>query len=647
MPEQPTKTATAAPGEWLQRPYDRVATFDTPVAVKDRAAGTEDDRRLTLSFSSEYPVQREMGLEILDHQNPASANLSRLNDGAAVRDGHWGNQVGVVEKADIRDGKGRATIRLGKSQRATELLQDVRDGIVRNVSFRYIPHESVREKHDDTGDTYRVVNWEAVHIAFEPDPADPTVGVGRAAAEPDYSNAPPVRILYPMTEKDSNRKDEPTMETKNDQKTEAAPVTAATAETVNVSAGTPATDTSARDIALLGQRFNRAEMAGAAIAAGKPLDVFRDELMESLGARKADATTTVGMSPKEVRRYSFVRAIGVLASGKPLDGLEGEADQAARKLYHKEPAGRGFMVPDDVLTEKRDLTVGVGTAGGFTVATDLLTGSFIDLLRNKMLVKAAGATQLGGLVGNVAIPGQTSGATAFWVAENVAVTESQQVFRQVALTPKTQGAYTDLSRKLLLQSSMDIEGFVRNDLATTLALELDRVAINGNGVGAQPTGILNTAGLPITAMGVNGALPTWASIVALETAVANANSDTGSLGYMTNPRVRGRMKVTVKVAGTSADMLWEKNPDPLNGYPAYVTNQVPNTLTKGASVGICSAMLFGNWSSLVQAYWAGVSVLVDPYTGGAAGTVRVIMHQDVDIAVRRATDFAAIVDYLT
>jgi hypothetical protein len=62
---------------------------------------------------------------------------------------------------------------------------------------------------------------------------------------------------------------------------------------------------------------------------------------------------------------------------------------------------------------------------------------------------------------------------------------------------------------------------------------------------------------------------------------------------------------------------------------------------------VCSAIIFGNFADLIIGMWGGLDLMVDPYTGSTAGTVRVVTLQDVDIAVRRAESFSAMVDALT
>jgi len=401
------------------------------------------------------------------------------------------------------------------------------------------------------------------------------------------------------------------------------------------------------------------ELMGEADAFQK--DIEREERAGSFAAAQQqgeDDPNRLGMGEGEVRAYSLTRAIRAAANHATGQrdawkeaGLELEASQAVAKRMGRDP--QGFFVPMDVQErrspERRDLNVTTGSAGGDMVATDLLADSFIDLLRNRMVVRQAGATVLTGLQGDIAIPRQTGGATAYWVAESGAPTESQQTVDQVTLTPKTVGAYTDFSRKLLKQSSMDVERFVRADLTNVIALAIDLAALHGTGASNQPTGIAATSGIGSVAGGTNGLAPAWAHIVGLETEVAIDNADIGRLAYMTNAKVRGKAKQTPKVASTDSMMLWDtqSNAQPLNGYGAFVTNQVSSALTKGTASAVCSAIFFGNWADLVIGMWGTLDILVDPYTGATSGTVRVVALEDMDIAVRHAESFAAMLDALT
>jgi HK97 family phage major capsid protein len=356
------------------------------------------------------------------------------------------------------------------------------------------------------------------------------------------------------------------------------------------------------------------------------------------------------MDEKEIKQFSFMRALNALAN--PADraaqaaaGFEREVSEAAAKKSGKSPTG--ILVPTDVLrsalmtdfgaanqgynamaramaTMMRDLTVGTSTAGGHTVSTNLLAGSFIELLRSRMVMARLGATMLNGLTGNIAVPRQTSGATAYWVAESGAPTETQQAFDQVTMTPKTCGAFTDYSRKLLLQSSIDVEAFIRMDLAKVIGLELDRVALYGTGSSNQPRGIDQTAG--INTVNFAAAAPTFAEIVNMETQVAADNADVGTLAYLVNATGRGGLK-TAEKASSTGQFIWE-NGNTVNGYRAEVSNQVA-----------AGDFWFGNWADVLMGFWSGLDLTVDPYTGSTSGTVRVVALQDVDVAVRHPESF--------
>jgi len=497
------------------------------------------------------------------------------------------------------------------------------DGIRRNVSVGYAIHDADLETKGEKGDldTFRVRDWEPFEISLVSVPADSTVGVGRSA-----SSVESIEIIEteekPMSEVEI--KSEPAVDPVKGEKARAA------------------------EIIKIGEAYKSYgadQIAGRAVTEGWSVDQFKSEVMQKM-ADAPKPSAEIGLSEKEAKSFSFLRAINALSN--PTDrrsqeeaSFERECSEAYGSKIGRQ--ARGFFVPAEV--QQRDLTVGTAGAGGNTVSTDLLASSFIDLLRNRMAVMQMGAQMLSGLNGNIAIPRQTSGATAYWVAESGAPTESQQAFDQVTMSPKTVGAFTDISRKLMLQSSLDIEAFVRNDLATVLALAIDLAAINGTGTNNQPTGILETSGIGDVAGGNNGLAPTLAHIIELETDVAVANADIGTLGYLTNAKVRGKLKQTFSNATYGDIPVWDGGE--MNGYRAMVSNQVPSNLTKGSSSGVCSAIIFGNWADLIVGQWGTLDLMVDPYTGSTSGTVRVVALQDIDVAVRHAVSFSAMLDALT
>lgn len=371
---------------------------------------------------------------------------------------------------------------------------------------------------------------------------------------------------------------------------------------------------------------------------------------------------TIGMSAKEIGNYSLVRLVNAVAESlrgnhRALDAaqLEIEASSAMAAKLGRKP--QGFFMPWDVIiapvnTRGGALRIhntqqaGDPTKGGYLVET--MQQSFIDVLRNKMVTRAAGAQVLTGLVGEVDIPKKTAASIAYWIGEGTSPTKSTLTFGQIEARPRTVAAYAQLTRRLLKQSSMDVEMMLRDDLATTLAVGIDYAGLHGAGAANQPRGVASWPGIGSVAGGTNGAAPTWANIVGLETEVSTDNADVGALAYITNSKVRGKLKGTAKVSSTDSKMVWDAdNPStPLNGYPAYVTNQVRSDLTKG-NQSLSSAIFFGNWNDLVYALWGGLDVLVDPYTNSTSGDVIITAMQDADVVVRRAESFSAMLDALT
>jgi HK97 family phage major capsid protein len=343
---------------------------------------------------------------------------------------------------------------------------------------------------------------------------------------------------------------------------------------------------------------------------------------------------------RDLAGYSVLRAISLRMQNMPLDGLEGEVSEEIAKRTGKQP--QGFYLPTDMQVERRALDLTTG-AGAKPTITD--PSNFIELLRDRTLVTQFGARMLTGLTGDLSLPKQTGGATAAWVAEGAAPTGSNQTVGQVGLAPRTISAFTDLTRKFILQSSLSAESFVRDDLARVIAIAIDKAALNGSGAGAEPQGILQNGSVGTVAMGTNGLAPTFAKFVEMETNVAAANADVGGLGYITNAKVRGTLKTTLEAATAGAQMVW-RGDGTVNGYKAGATNLVPSNLTKGSGTNL-SAAIFGNWNDLIIGMWGqGIDLLVDPYTLSSSGGVRIVAMQDAQVVLRHPESFSKIVDII-
>jgi HK97 family phage major capsid protein/HK97 family phage prohead protease len=603
------------------------------IGTQERSGNAEgvkldlEARTVEFPFSSEYPVERWFGKEVLSHAEGA-ADLSRMNNGAPLLWNHDTDSViGVIEKSWMgADKRGYVQARFSKNNpQADMIMKEVADGILRNVSFAYqIREMECLNPGSDEEREYLATKWLAYEASIVSVPADPTVGIGRSRSAEKHE----VRVI--------NRHAVSVKEQRMDEEQKKA-------EAARIEAETKVREQALRDervrvaaITALGERFQKTDLARQLNESGKSVEEARTAFLEAIGERQVPLSGSegvVGLSEKEKSSFSFLRAINAMLY--PQDRRMQEAAKFEREVSDAaQVAGgksaRGFMVPVDILRtsigQKRDLTVGTSTQGGNLVATDLLASSFIEILRNKSIVQAAGATVLNGLVGNIAIPKQTGAASAYWVAESGAPTESTQAIGQVTMSPHTVGAFNDYSRKLLLQSSIDVESFVRMDLAAVLALELDRVALYGTGSSNQPTGIKATLAGGNQEKNWAAGTPTWAEVIAMETAVTSANADIGVMKYLTNATLRGALKGAVKVSSYPVFIM--DSDGSMNGYPTLVSNQVAS-----------GDMFFGVWSQLLMGFWSGLDLLIDPYTASTTGTVRIVALQDCDIAIRHSESF--------
>jgi HK97 family phage major capsid protein/HK97 family phage prohead protease len=572
----------------------------------DDSAINEETRTVRMSISSEYPVQRSFGMEILEHSADA-IDLSFLNSGRAplLLDHDPEKQIGVIESVELDSSarRLRATARFGKGTLAREAFDDVVDGIKSNISIGYAINKLERKDKD----TYVAKSWRVMEASLVALPADQStlVGVGRSC---ESSPKPVIKTDF---------KENPMSEQTFD-------IAAVEAE------ARKAAQRNAAQIVELGARHNKSDLARKAIAEGQSIEEFRGELLEAVGSTRALEEKEIGMSQKEVKKFSLMRAIHALAN--PTDrraqeaaAFEFECSRAAAEAYGR--TAQGILLPAEVMRNwKRDLNSSDDSA---LFTDDFRGGDFIDALRNASSVMQAGARMLSGLSGDVKIPKKTTAASAAWIAsEGGAASESEMTVGSVTMTPKSIGSFTDISRQLMIQSSLDVEALVRDDLAQAIALAIDLGALAGSGSSGQPTGIKNTGGINVVDFGTAPDLiPTWAQVVEMETKVREDNALGNGGAYIANATMYGALKAVEKAANTAQFVVGADGN--MNGYNTIVSNQVAS-----------GDLYFGDFqNNLLIGFFGGLDIVVDPYTASTTGTVRVVALQSCDVAVRHAAAF--------
>jgi HK97 family phage major capsid protein len=632
------------------------------------------DETLTFSFSSEAPVERWFGREILLHEEGAM-DLSRLNDGAPWLWNHERNTVlGVVEKAWLGDDRRLySTVKWSPNttERGTEEYKrrnDIEAGITRNVSFAY----EIREI-EERGDGFYVTSWPVLEVSSVSVPADQTVGLGRAMDDPwdgeQKSEAPIVSEVVEDIAPEPER--EEVHRLKDEQSAERTETTEHIAMSTEINVAELQSDARRAErerVAAIRGMVNQFELsndlAEKLINDDATVDAARAVVMEQIGMRKVEYTGKVhdagaaqlGLSEREKRQFSLCRLINHMMEPNSKTtaeaGFELEVCRAAADLQAKtlSKSARGFLIPWEVLgaanraAETPGQTVGTFADGGALVGTNRLDAQFIDLIRNRSAFLNSGLTMLSGLEGNVEIPKKLGSSTYYFVGENIDVTNSKLAFGLVNMIPRTIGVRVPVSRRAMLQSSPDIENLVRLDISESVALGMDYTIGYGTGNNGQPLGIINTAGIgSVTfAGGTNKKFPAslggdgssdlncgdWGDYVDLETELAIDNLDAGSMRYVMNSVVRGALKQTLRASSAGSDYIMT-DAGQVNGYQVTVSNQMQT-----------NDVLFGNFADCVVGMWSGLDLIVDPYTQSASGQSIITVHQDFDVAVRRPQSFA-------
>lgn len=311
--------------------------------------------------------------------------------------------------------------------------------------------------------------------------------------------------------------------------------------------------------------------------------------------------------------------------------VEGRAATGAVAEYSAEVERRtgqkGVFVPLSAFEARAAQTT--TTAAGI-VPTDFRPDLFVAPLRNSLVMRTLGARVLTGLQGNVVIPKQKTSHVAQWIAEGESLAETGMTFDTMTLQPRTVGALTELSQRLIQQSSPAIEQLVRDDMSAVLAEAFDTAMLTGDGV-KQPLGLLNTP-LVQTA---NLATLTWAGILAMLEKLANVNVSPSA--WLVSPAVATKLRAALKSPTAGAGYLLENGQ--MAGLPAAVSSVVPLKATKGQ-------VILGDFSELFVGVWDSVQILVNPYESAAyaRGGVKVRAMMTADCAVRRPEAFVVASD---
>jgi HK97 family phage major capsid protein len=517
----------------------------------------EEARTVELSFSSEEPIERFFGVEILDH-GKKSIRMDRLNKGAPLLVNHDSDkQVGVLEKAWIgKDKKGRALVRFSKGPEGSQIFTDVVDGIRRNVSVGYLIHRMVLEEENKDQATYRAVDWEPLEISLASIPADMSVGVGRTF-ETEHE------MIIESKQKEKKAMPEEKVEEKVD--VEKLKTDTRKAEMARI-----------QEIMSIGESFQQVELARRAVDSGMDVDAFRKEVMATM--KKPDPKIVVGEERETLKpwkRFSeFLYAVSFEKTDKRLLNL-------SRAQSMGTGAAGGYALPDQF--RETLLQVTPQEAHVRPRATVIPPGTPPDA---KITIPALDQSTAHDVYAGVSVA---------WIAEGAAKTETSFYLRQVELEPNEVAGFMDVTDKLLRNWDACSTLVERQFRLAVIAAE-DNAFLTGTGVG-KPLGMLaalNPAVIDIARAGALGV--TYADIRGIYARfMMRGGSGVWLASQTTIPQL-----MAIKDEGSS--LIWQPNardgmPGTIFGYPVIISERVPVLGTRGdLSLVDCSYYLIKDGS---------------------------------------------------
>ncbi|KAF5030391.1 Phage capsid family protein [anaerobic digester metagenome] len=553
------------------------------------------ERTIEASLSSEFPVQRSRGKEILSHA-PGAVDLSRAPLPLVIGHDVTGLPVGVVEGLRVEGGKLRGSLRFGESARAQEVMADVKAGILRNLSVGYLVQATERAQ----GDSYKVTRWLPYECSLVAAPADPTIGVGRSM--------------------NTNTPQEGTKMDMNDIRQHQTRIMAELGDLAASGSDAEALEAKKRELADLDTRL--AVMEDLAKRKGG------NDKVPPLGAPAGTAPIRDG----EVR---------ILAPGDKL------ADTCRRDLPEGIRAdelslGRAIraMVLNDWSDAKAERAVMVEATSGLggVLVPEPMSATVLDLARNSAVVMQAGASTVPMTSSTLKLCKTSQDVTAYWRAEGEAITASDMAFEPMTLTAKVLAALVTVSIELI-EDAANVQGLIEASIASALGLELDRVALFGSGVGAEPLGLFGAAGVQAVDMGATAgaALTNYDPFIVAQGKLLDVNAIPGAI-------------VMAPRTATSLALLKDTTNQPLVAPASYASavkltsNQIPVDLTHGTAHN-ASVAFTGAWSDLLVGMRTGLTLEASRVAGADAFAkmlVQIRCYLRADIAVARSNHFAMV-----
>lgn len=286
----------------------------------------------------------------------------------------------------------------------------------------------------------------------------------------------------------------------------------------------------------------------------------------------------------------------------------------------------GVSVPLGIF--QRDLVVGTGSAGGYTVGApvvahgaSLIGADITDLVTTISLDR-----------GEPSVPIVDTPLSHTWLtSEGGAITPDGGTFGSKPLTHCALGVMLRFTTQLARGGGQAFENLIRGELERAIKRAVSAAILNGSGTDGEPTGLANTAGVLTasgTALSYSGILDLVRQVLATGAKFSDLAIIVGTTTYqlLAGRRLEEGGGSTVLSAAQAGAGLH------IGGIPVVVSEQAP-----------VDSFFLGPWRECVLATWGGIDLLVDRRSA-VYGNVQVSGFIDLAIAFRRPGSFAVVED---
>lgn len=335
------------------------------------------------------------------------------------------------------------------------------------------------------------------------------------------------------------------------------------------------------------------------------------------------------------RSYSLARHIRSAINGK-LTGAELEVQQEAiqeRNALGLEVNENALYIPASMMRASQQTVAQDSAEYGGQLVNDQ-TPVLIDGFMPKLYLEQLGVNVWTGLSGgDVPLP-VSSNYTFQWLDEGETITSQKQKFVGPKLSPKRAGALVGISKRLLNQSSLDVEMAIKMKLQSGIRIALEGVAIDGLAVNKQPVGVLNLAGV-LTSSQVSAAAATYARAVELQGLIEDADATENSLGYLCGPKLKAALKTISKGTDMGGAIFQDNKIDGVNTVSTSLVKKITGTPDT-------HPLIYGDWSQMYIGVWGGIEIIVDGTStaAAAANSVNLIVNMNADMQIANPKAFA-------